>query len=124
MLSSQALCTLWDLQKLLFQLGPIFNPQEDFLNKGEFIQNVKANNIFQEKVLRVVLERHQELGDEPLCASLLALKKMHYELSEYEPLVAECINRKNTLCLPGIFYRHLFVNYLKSKTIFIFILKV
>jgi hypothetical protein len=100
--SSQALVTLWDLQKLLFQIGPIFNPREDIVNKTNFVQGVKDNDVFREKILRPVVENHKDLEDEPLCATLLALKKMNYKLTEFEPLIEECFRRKENLSLTGL----------------------
>lgn len=104
-IASQALVSLWDIQKLLFKLGPIFNPEEDIRNKTGFIENIKANQIFKDRVLRPVLDMHRELEDEPLCASLLALKKMDYSIVVIEALIDECLRRNRSgpgLALAGL----------------------
>ncbi|ODM94844.1 FAST kinase domain-containing protein 1 [Orchesella cincta] len=102
--ASQALVTIWDLQKLLFQISSNFEPERDYFDKPSFIEKVARHPIFVEKIVKPVVENCESLGDEPLLASLLSLQRMNYDIRgpECSKFVDECLRRKQTLSLPSV----------------------
>ena len=101
--TSQALVTIWDLQKFLYRIGPIFDPQRDFSSRHIFVENLTKHPSFNDIFQHVISHAHL-LEDEPLVASLLCLKKMNWSMKspESQILIEECLKRKNSLTLPAL----------------------
>lgn len=102
--ASQALVTVWDLQKLLFMINANFDPERDFFDRPSFIEKVSRHPVFLEKIVKPVVENCEALEDEPLLATLLCLKRMNYDIrgAECQKFVEECLRRKETISLPSI----------------------
>lgn len=102
--ASQALITIWDLQKLIFKIGPNFNPERDYFDRPTFIDKVGQHPTFLEKIVKPIVDNHDKLDDEPLVASLFCLIKMKYNarFGECGELLEECLRRRETLSLPSL----------------------
>ncbi|CAL8108907.1 unnamed protein product [Orchesella dallaii] len=100
----QALVTIWDLQKLLFEISENFEIERDHFDKPSFIDKVSKHPVFLEKIVKPVVENCESLEDEPLLASLLCLQRMNNNIREPEcaKFVDECLRRKETLSLPSL----------------------
>jgi len=101
--SSQGLACLWDLQKFIFQIGALFDPERDINNKRRYAEILASHPTFR-KILEHAIENIKFLGDEPLAASLLCLKRLEFSVRspECQAFLAELGKRKETLELPAL----------------------
>lgn len=103
-IASQALVTIWDLQKLLFKINANFDPERDYFSKPTFLEKISQHPIFLEKIVKPVVDNCESLDDEPLLATLLCLKRMNYDMRgpESQRFIEECLRRTETLSLPSV----------------------